>query len=178
MGSVFFLASWAVMLGPRTYLSHLLSGPRLPFTAVYLGSIALTLYFAVGVSLLMLTLCSSFISTLQTVGSHIPAMRRDASVIGGICEVVKHRSETMCGAAEGETLVVQSRSRLCSGGWRMTSNGPGHTPRDTRPHVTTPSRQARLRQPLHPAHPAQRPHSSLLCYPHSHFVFAPSQSKR
>ena len=29
---------------------HLVSGPRLPFTATYFGSIALTLYFAVGVS--------------------------------------------------------------------------------------------------------------------------------
>jgi len=31
-------------------VKHLLSGPRLPFTATYFGSIALTLYFAVGVS--------------------------------------------------------------------------------------------------------------------------------
>ena len=37
-------------MGPITYLQHLVSGPRLPFTAAYFGSIALTLYFAVGVS--------------------------------------------------------------------------------------------------------------------------------
>lgn len=36
-------------MGPITYIRHLLSGPRLPFTAAYFGSIALTLYFAVGV---------------------------------------------------------------------------------------------------------------------------------
>jgi len=50
MGSVLFLASWAVLMGPLTYAKHLLSTPRLPFTAAYFGSIALTLYFAVGVS--------------------------------------------------------------------------------------------------------------------------------
>jgi hypothetical protein len=36
-------------MGPIAYVRHLLSGPRLPFTAAYFGSIALTLYFAVGV---------------------------------------------------------------------------------------------------------------------------------
>lgn len=30
---------------------HLISGPRLPFTAAYFGSIAMTLYFSLGVSL-------------------------------------------------------------------------------------------------------------------------------
>lgn len=49
VGSTLFLASWAVLMGPITYVRHLLSGPRLPFTAAYFGSIALTLYFAVGV---------------------------------------------------------------------------------------------------------------------------------
>jgi len=38
-------------MGPWTYARHLVSGPRLPFTAAYFGSIALTLYFAIGVSL-------------------------------------------------------------------------------------------------------------------------------
>ena len=46
MGSLLFLASWTILLGPRTYFHHLASGPRLPFTAVYFGSIALTLIFA------------------------------------------------------------------------------------------------------------------------------------
>lgn len=31
-------------------VQHLISGPRLPFTAAYFGSIALTLYFSLGVS--------------------------------------------------------------------------------------------------------------------------------
>lgn len=37
-------------MGPWVYAKHLVSGSRLPFTAAYFGSIALTLYFAVGVS--------------------------------------------------------------------------------------------------------------------------------
>src|ERR1700756_285601 len=49
-GSVLFLASWAVLMGPIQYAQHLTSGSRLPFTAAYFGSIALTMYFAVGVS--------------------------------------------------------------------------------------------------------------------------------
>lgn len=51
MGSLLFLTSWAVLLGPVTYGKHLVSTPRLPFTAIYFGSIAMTLYFAIGVSL-------------------------------------------------------------------------------------------------------------------------------
>lgn len=37
-------------MGPWSYARHLVSGPRLPFTAAYFGSIGLTLYFAIGVS--------------------------------------------------------------------------------------------------------------------------------
>jgi len=39
------------MMGPMTYAQHLISTPRLPFTAAYFGSIALTLYFSLGVSI-------------------------------------------------------------------------------------------------------------------------------
>lgn len=38
------------LMGPFVYMRHLISGSRLPFTAAYFGSIALTLYFAIGVS--------------------------------------------------------------------------------------------------------------------------------
>jgi hypothetical protein len=73
MGSVLFLAAWGVLMGPFQYgklclapiwqhtfrfslllikilVQHLISGPRLPFTAAYFGSIALTLFFSLGVS--------------------------------------------------------------------------------------------------------------------------------
>ncbi|KAJ5827504.1 hypothetical protein N7447_004267 [Penicillium robsamsonii] len=51
VGSMLFLISWAVLMGPWTYAKHLTSGSRLPFTAAYFGSIALTLYFAIGYNL-------------------------------------------------------------------------------------------------------------------------------
>lgn len=50
LGSMLFLASFAAVMGPMTYVQHLASGPRLPFTAAYFGSIGLTLYFSLGVS--------------------------------------------------------------------------------------------------------------------------------
>ncbi|KAF7712825.1 Protein transport protein SFT2 [Penicillium ucsense] len=59
VGSALFLLSWAVLMGPWSYARHLVSGSRLPFTAAYFGSIALTLYFAIGRQNLLLTLISS-----------------------------------------------------------------------------------------------------------------------
>ena len=47
VGSVMFLSSFAAMMGPMAYARHLISGPRLPFTAAYFGAIGLTLFFAV-----------------------------------------------------------------------------------------------------------------------------------
>ena len=41
--------SFAALQGPLAYMKHLVSPPRIPFTAAYFGSLGLTLYFAVGV---------------------------------------------------------------------------------------------------------------------------------
>ncbi|KAF2786443.1 SFT2 domain-containing protein [Melanomma pulvis-pyrius CBS 109.77] len=60
LGSLLFLGAWGVLMGPIQYLQHLISGPRLPFTAAYFGSIALTLYFSLGLRSMILT----FIATL------------------------------------------------------------------------------------------------------------------
>lgn len=43
VGSLLFLSSWAILQGPMNYTKHLLSTPRLPFTAAYFGSIVVTL---------------------------------------------------------------------------------------------------------------------------------------
>ncbi|KAF2857999.1 SFT2-domain-containing protein [Piedraia hortae CBS 480.64] len=56
MASAFFLISWAVIMGPLPYVRHLFSQERVPFTATYFGSIALTLYCAVGIRSTLLTL--------------------------------------------------------------------------------------------------------------------------
>lgn len=69
MGSLLFVLAWGFLMGFATYskpphalsyasldsiadssplVQHLVSGPRLPFTAAYFGSIGLTLYFSLG----------------------------------------------------------------------------------------------------------------------------------
>ncbi|KAF2131292.1 SFT2-domain-containing protein [Dothidotthia symphoricarpi CBS 119687] len=55
MGSVLFLGAWGVLMGPMQYFHHLTSGPRLPFTGAYFGTIALTLYFSLGLHSTILT---------------------------------------------------------------------------------------------------------------------------
>ncbi|EGP91932.1 unnamed protein product [Zymoseptoria tritici ST99CH_1A5] len=67
MASVLFLSSWAVMMGPIIYVRHLISQERLPFTATYLGSIVLTLYFAMGLKSTVLTLFSSIVQMVALV---------------------------------------------------------------------------------------------------------------
>ncbi|CAG8973512.1 hypothetical protein HYALB_00002837 [Hymenoscyphus albidus] len=61
LGSLLFLCSWGAMMGPMTYIRHLISTPRLPFTAAYFGSIALTLYFSLGLRSQILTLIFALI---------------------------------------------------------------------------------------------------------------------
>ncbi len=72
MGSALFLASWAVLLGPVTYTKHLISASRLPFTAVYFGSIALTLLFAFQVRPLLSSTGSRSSSTSSRPHEHCP----------------------------------------------------------------------------------------------------------
>ena len=40
--------SFSILIGPLAHLKHLVSAERLPFSAVYFGSLGLTLYFALG----------------------------------------------------------------------------------------------------------------------------------
>ncbi|GAB7361169.1 hypothetical protein MBLNU230_g1202t1 [Neophaeotheca triangularis] len=67
MASALFLSSWAVMMGPMVYVRHLISQERLPFTATYFGSIALTLYFAVGLQNTLLTLVCAIVQLVSLV---------------------------------------------------------------------------------------------------------------
>ncbi|KAF6820383.1 hypothetical protein CPLU01_12777 [Colletotrichum plurivorum] len=61
LGSLLFLASFAAVMGPMAYARHLISGPRLPFTAAYFGSLALSLYFSLGLHSTILTLISALV---------------------------------------------------------------------------------------------------------------------
>jgi hypothetical protein len=44
MGSITFMSSFAILKGPYEHFKTLLSGDRLHFTAVYIGSMILTIY--------------------------------------------------------------------------------------------------------------------------------------
>ncbi|KAF2018868.1 SFT2-domain-containing protein [Aaosphaeria arxii CBS 175.79] len=67
MGSVLFLLAFAVLNGPIQYVQHLISGPRLPFTAAYFGSIALTLYCSLGLHSTILTFLASLVQLIALV---------------------------------------------------------------------------------------------------------------
>lgn len=76
-------------MGPKQYAQHLTSGSRLPFTAAYFGTIALTLYFAVGVS-------STFLTYGRTCLPH-PFMIDPSNEVGGVrlplngfCQALPH----------------------------------------------------------------------------------------
>lgn len=49
LGSVLVMFGFAVLVGPITHLKHLLSKERLPFSAAYITSLALTIYFSISV---------------------------------------------------------------------------------------------------------------------------------
>ncbi|KAF5345827.1 hypothetical protein D9756_010890 [Leucocoprinus leucothites] len=48
LGSILVMFGFSVLIGPINHIKHLVSKERLPFSLVYLGSLGLTLYFALG----------------------------------------------------------------------------------------------------------------------------------
>lgn len=50
MGSLLFMLGFAILAGPVAHFKHITSPERLPFTAAWLGSLGLTLFFAIAVS--------------------------------------------------------------------------------------------------------------------------------
>ncbi|GHJ84793.1 hypothetical protein NliqN6_1195 [Naganishia liquefaciens] len=59
MGSLLFMGGFAVLQGPWNHLKHIMSKERLPFSVAYFGSLALTLYFALGLKSTIGTLISA-----------------------------------------------------------------------------------------------------------------------
>jgi hypothetical protein len=105
MGSLLFLMSWGVLMGPVTYskhanfalfvypladanawplVQHLISGPRLPFTAAYFGSITLTLWFSLGVSCSLYSLHASPLSCVHPARTLLPLPLPHASTMVSI----------------------------------------------------------------------------------------------
>ena len=68
-----FQSSFSVLVGPINHIKHLVSKERLPFSAVYFSSLALTLYFALGVSII--SRCQTYVMTF-VLHRHNPSLAR------------------------------------------------------------------------------------------------------
>jgi len=88
LGSVFSLSSFSFLWGPYNHLVHLLSKERLPFTIVYISSLGLTLYFAMGLQSAILTpiaACAQVIALVWFVVSYIPGGQTGLRFMTKLC---------------------------------------------------------------------------------------------
>ncbi|CAG8541809.1 12076_t:CDS:2 [Dentiscutata heterogama] len=58
---------FALLYGPFAHLRHMISRERLPFTVAYIGSMAATLYFAIGLRSTILTIIFSIIQIIALI---------------------------------------------------------------------------------------------------------------
>lgn len=61
------LHSFAILAGPVAHLKHITSKERLPFTAAWLGSLGLTLFFAIGRKAYLATLICAIVQLVALV---------------------------------------------------------------------------------------------------------------
>jgi hypothetical protein len=74
-GSIFIIASFALLWGPYNHFKHLLSTERLPFTVTYFGTMTATLYFALSVQSMVMTVIfavAQVLALIWYVVSYIP----------------------------------------------------------------------------------------------------------
>ncbi|EIW67064.1 hypothetical protein TREMEDRAFT_69964 [Tremella mesenterica DSM 1558] len=64
LGSLLFMLGFAILHGPWNHLKHITSPERLPFSLSYFGSLALTLFFAIGVRSTIGTLLAAIIQVV------------------------------------------------------------------------------------------------------------------
>ncbi|WVQ63749.1 uncharacterized protein L199_001902 [Kwoniella botswanensis] len=64
LGSCLFMLGFAILHGPWNHLKHILSPERLPFSLAYFGSLALTLFFAIGIRSTIGTLIAAIIQVI------------------------------------------------------------------------------------------------------------------
>ncbi|GFZ47116.1 hypothetical protein JCM24511_04858 [Saitozyma sp. JCM 24511] len=64
LGSCLFMMGFAILHGPWNHLKHIFSTERLPFSLAYFGSLALTLFFAIGVRSTIGTLVAAIIQVV------------------------------------------------------------------------------------------------------------------
>ncbi|TXT13714.1 hypothetical protein VHUM_01081 [Vanrija humicola] len=61
LGSCLFMVGFAILHGPWNHVKHIMSAERLPFSAAYFGSLALTLFFAIGIRSTIGTLIAAIV---------------------------------------------------------------------------------------------------------------------
>jgi hypothetical protein len=64
LGSLLFVISFGVLQGPASYLLHLISAERLPFSLAYFGSMIATMVFSLGLKSTLLTIVAVIIQIL------------------------------------------------------------------------------------------------------------------
>jgi len=102
LGSLFTLGSFSFLWGPCNHLTHLFSKERLPFTSVYLGTLTLTLYFALGLQSYILTSVAAVgqvLALLWFVISYIPGGQTGLKFFARICSA-------MCRKGSGNVLPI------------------------------------------------------------------------
>ncbi|ESO89961.1 hypothetical protein LOTGIDRAFT_192494 [Lottia gigantea] len=75
LGSIFVISSFSFLWGPVHHVKHLFSGPRLPFTIAYFGTMFATLYFSLWVHKTLFTIIFAFAQIIALVWyfvSYIP----------------------------------------------------------------------------------------------------------
>jgi len=88
LGSAFTLSSFSFLWGPYNHMVHLLSKDRLPFTITYISSLALTLYFAMGLQSAILTPIAACIQVMALVWflvSYIPGGQTGLRFMSKLC---------------------------------------------------------------------------------------------
>ena len=88
LGSLFTLGSFSFLWGPCNHIKHLFGKERLPFTSVYFGTLAATLYFALGLQSYLLTSMAAVcqvLALLWFVISYIPGGQTGMKFFGRIC---------------------------------------------------------------------------------------------
>ena len=88
LGSLFTLGSFSFLWGPWNHIKHLFGKERLPFTSVYFGTLAATLYFALGLQSYLLTTMAAVcqvLALLWFVISYIPGGQTGIKFFGRIC---------------------------------------------------------------------------------------------
>ena len=95
LGSVFVMGSFSFLWGPVKHFKHMLNKERLPFTAVYTGTLTLTLYFAMGLQSTVLTVIAAscqVIALVWFVISYIPGGQTGLKFMTKMCSSLCRRT--------------------------------------------------------------------------------------